>query len=256
MKLKTIRNLGVLALVTVTAWSGNAQNPKQKDTMNNVLLAEWQGPFSGVPAFDEMQVDLVKPAIEKGMQMHLAEIDKIASNPEPATFENTIIPFEKAGDALDRAFTYYGIYSSNMSSPEFREVQKELSPEIAEYQAKITQNEALFQRIKTVYDNAQKNPLEPEQQRVIKLIYEDFAMQGANLSKEDKQRYAEIDQELSKLYTQFSNNVLADEENYAVYLQEDQLGGLPESYVKSAATAAEQRGHEGEYAVTNTRSSM
>ena len=256
MKLKTIRNLGVLALVTVTAWPGNAQNPKQKDTMNNVLLAEWQGPFSGVPAFDEMQVNLVKPAIEKGMQMHLAEIDKIASNPEPATFENTIIPYEKSGDALDRAFTYYGIYSSNMSSPEFREVQKELSPEIAEYQAKITQNEALFQRIKTVYDNAQKNPLEPQQQRVIKLIYEDFAMQGANLSKEDKQRYAEIDQELSKLYTQFSNNVLADEENYAVYLKKDQLSGLPESYVKSAATAAEQRGHEGEYAVTNTRSSM
>ena len=107
-----------------------------------------------------------------------------------------------------------------------------------------------------MYDNAQKNPLEPEQQRVIKLIHEDFAMQGANLSKEDKQRYAEIDQELSKLYTQFSNNVLADEENYAVYLKKDQLSGLPESYVKSAATAAAQRGHEGEYAVTNTRSSM
>jgi peptidyl-dipeptidase Dcp len=209
-----------------------------------------------VPDFDKMEVDLIKPAIEKGMQMHLTEIDKIASNPEPPTFENTIIPMEKAGEALDRAFTYYGIYSSNVSSPEFREVQKELSPKISEYSSKISQNEALFQRIKSVYEEAQKDSLEAEQQRTIELIYKDFEMSGANLSKEDKERYAEINKELSKLYTQFSNNVLAEEENYVVYLDGNQISGLPESYVKSAATAAAERGHEGEYAVTNTRSSM
>ncbi|MDT0686693.1 M3 family metallopeptidase [Autumnicola psychrophila] len=227
-----------------------------QNQMENILLQEWDGPYEGVPDFDKMKVDLIQPAIEKGMELHLTEIDKIASNPEPPTFENTIIPMEKAGEALDRAFTYYGIYSSNISSPEFREVQKELSPKISEYSSKITQNEALFQRIKSVYEQAQKNPLEPQQQRTIELIYKDFEMSGANLSKEDKERYAEINKELSKLYTQFSNNVLAEEENYVVYLDENQINGLPESYVKSAATAAAQRGHEGEYAVTNTRSSM
>lgn len=91
---------------------------------------------------------------------------------------------------------------------------------------------------------------------MIDLIYEDFAMEGANLNESDKQRYATINKELSSLYTQFSNNVLADEENYVLYLDEGQLSGLPESYVKSAAKAAADRGKGGQYAVTNTRSSM
>ncbi|MDT0649172.1 M3 family metallopeptidase [Autumnicola edwardsiae] len=254
MKLKPLKLIGIFAFASITTLTQAQQNDQNQ--MDNTLLQEWDGPYEGVPYFDKMEVDLIKPAIEKGMEMHLTEIDKIASNPEPPTFENTIIPMEKAGEALDRAFTYYGIYSSNVSSPEFREVQKELSPKISEYSSKISQNEALFQRIKSVYEEAQKDSLEAEQQRTIELIYKDFEMSGANLSKEDKERYAEINKELSKLYTQFSNNVLAEEENYVVYLDGNQISGLPESYVKSAATAAAERGHEGEYAVTNTRSSM
>lgn len=256
MKNKLIKNLGIIFLTTITACNNNPDKKNSDNNMDNVLLAEWEGPFGGVPAFDQMKVELVKPAIEKGMKMHLDEIDKIANNPEPPTFENTIVPYERAGEALDRAFTYYGIYSSNMSSPEFRDVQKELSPEISEYSSKISQNEALFKRIKAIYESSQKDSLAPKKQRVVKLIYEDFAMQGADLDKEKKERYAEIDKELSKLYTQFSNNVLADEEDYVVYLTKDQLSGLPESYIKSAAMAAKDRGHEGEYAVINTRSSM
>ncbi|MFD1096273.1 M3 family metallopeptidase [Salegentibacter chungangensis] len=251
-----IKGLGVFALIAVTACNDNPEEEKKEHEMNNALLAEWTGPYEGVPAFDEMEVALVKPAMEKAMEMHLNEIEEIANNPEEPTFENTIIPYEKSGEPLERAYTYYGIYSSNVSSPEFREVQKELSPMLSEYRSKISQNEALFKRIKTVYEKSQKDSLPPQQQRVIELIYEDFAMQGADLNKEDKARYAEINKELSELYTKFSNNVLAEEENYVVYLNEDQLDGLPESYVKSAATAAEQRDHKGEYAVTNTRSSM
>ncbi|WP_373056194.1 M3 family metallopeptidase [Zunongwangia sp. H14] len=254
MKIKKIPLTCLFAFASFTAGL-QAQETISKE-MDNILLAQWQGPYQGVPAFQQMQVDLIKPAIEKGMAMHLAEIDNIANNPEPATFENTIIPMEKAGEPLDRAFTYYGIYSSNLSSPEFREVQKALSPEISEYRSKISQNEKLFKRIKTVYEKAQEDSLPPQQQRTIELIYKDFEMNGANLDKEAKARYAEINKELSKLYTQFSNNVLAEEENYVVYLNKDQLGGLPESYIKSAATAAEEKGHQGEYAVTNTRSSM
>ncbi len=254
MKLQIKKGLSVFALFSIMGYC-NGQENEQK-SMSNPLLAEWTGPYQGVPAFDKMEVELVKPAIRKGMEMHLAEIDKITANTEEPTFENTIIPMEKAGEELDRAFTYYGIFSSNISTPEFREVQRELAPEISEFSSKISQNEDLFKRIKSVYEKSKKNPLEPAQQRVIDLIYEDFAMQGAELNKEDKQRYAAINKELSGLYTQFSNNVLADEENYVIYLGKDQLGGLPESYIKSAAQAAEERGEKGKYAVTNTRSSM
>lgn len=254
MKLHIKKGLSIFALVSIIGYC-NGQENEQK-SMNNPLLAEWTGPYQGVPAFDEMKVDLVKPAIRKGMEMHLSEIEKITANPEEPTFENTIIPLEKVGEELDRAFTYYGIFSSNISSPEFREVQRELAPEISEFSSKISQNEELFKRIKTIYDKSQKDPLDAAEQRVIDLIYEDFAMQGAELNKEDKQRYAEINKELSGLYTKFSNNVLADEENYVIYLSEDQLDGLPESYIKSAAQAAEERGEKGKYAVTNTRSSM
>ncbi|GAB2771173.1 M3 family metallopeptidase [Actinomadura fibrosa] len=224
--------------------------------MENDLLKEWTGPYGGVPAFDEMDLVELRPAMEKGMALHLEEIEQIANNPEPPTFENTILAYEKSGEPLERAFTYYSIWSSNMSSPEFREIQQALAPQISEYSSKISQNENLFKRIKAVYENSLKDPLPPQQQRAVQLLYEEFAMEGADLGPEAKKRYAEINKQLSRLYTQFSNNVLAEEENYVVYLNEDQLSGLPESYVKAAAKAAADRGHEGEYAVLNTRSSM
>ena len=254
MKKKLRTGLSMIALFALIIQSTAQEN--NQEIMQNPLLKEWQGPYEGVPAFDKMEVSLIKPAIRKGMELHLEEINQIANNSAEATFENTIIPMEKAGKELDRAFTYYGIYSSNVSSPEFRAVQKELAPEISEYSSKISQNEALFKRIKTVYENSQEKPLDSAEQRVIDLVYEEFAMQGADLNEEDKKRYAEINKELSALYTKFSSNVLADEENYVIYLTEEQTGGLPESYVKSAAKAAEDRDHQGSYAVTNTRSSM
>lgn len=246
----------MIALAMISSCAYNPGNQKETENMTNPLIAEWEGPYQGVPSFDKMKVDLVKPAIRKGMELHLAEIDRITANPEDADFDNTIVPLEKAGKELERAFVYYGIYSSNISSPEFREVQKELAPEISEFRSRISQNEKLFRRIKTIYERSQKEPLQPAEQRTLDLIYEEFAMEGGDLNSEDKARYAEINKELSALYTQFSNNVLADEENYVIYLDKDQLGGLPESYVKSAAKAAADRGHGGKYAVTNTRSSM
>lgn len=235
------------------------QNDSKKETMNtseNVLLQEWAGPFGGVPAFDKMQLTDIKPALEKGMELNLAEIDAITSSNEAPTFENTIIPYEKAGEDLSRAFTYYGIWSANVSSPEFREIQKEMSPIISEFNSKISQNEALFKRIKTVYENSLNNPLDADQQRVVSLIYKNFEMNGAELSPEKKERYAAINKELASLYTNFANNILADEENYVVYLTADQLGGLSESMTKAMAKIAADKGEEGKYAVPNTRSYM
>lgn len=260
MKKRINTTLGVLLALVITSCGSEpkkqANNAMGNQTFENPLLQEWTGPYGGVPAFNEMQLSNLKEAITKGMELHLAAIDSIANNPEPATFENTIVAMEKAGEPLGRAFTYYGIWSSNLSSPEFREIQAELSPKISDYSSKISQNEKLFQRIKTVYENSLENPLPDAKQRLVKIIYTNFAMQGADLNEADKKRYAEINKQLSKLYNQFSNNLLADEGSYVTYLTEDQLSGLSESYIKSAAAAAAERGHEGKYAVTNTRSSM
>ena len=222
----------------------------------NVLLKEWTGPYGGVPAFDKMQVADIQSAVEQGMKENLEEIDAIANSTEAPTFENTIEAMERSGSTLDNVFTYYGILSSNMSSPEFREVQATLAPKLSEFSSKISQNQKLFERIKTVYENAQKTPLEDDQQRVVDLIYKGFAMRGAALDEDKKSRYAAIDKELSTLYNTFSDNVLHDEENYVTYLDDTQLGGLSEGFIKSAAAIAKSKGQDGKYAITNTRSSM
>ncbi|WP_237065309.1 M3 family metallopeptidase [Microbulbifer guangxiensis] len=223
---------------------------------SNPLLAEWTGPYGGVPAFDKMRVEDLKPAMEFAMAENLREIDAIAANPEPATFANTIAELERSGAELDRVFAYYGIWSANMSSPEFREVQGELAPKLADFQSRIIQNDALFQRIKAIYDARTKSDLDAEQQRVVELIYNEFANNGATLTGEAKQRYAEINKRLAELHTKFANNVLADEEGYTLFLSSDQLSGLPESFVKAAAALAEEQGQKGKFAITNTRSSM
>ena len=222
----------------------------------NPLLAPWTGPYGGVPAFDEMELAALTPALETAMQRALAEIDAIASDPEAPTFENTILALEGSGRDLDRVITFYGIWRSNLSTPEFREIQGELAPKLAEYQSKILQNEALFERIRAVHDSDRMDSMRPDQKRLVQLVYDGFARNGATLEGEAKERYAAINQRLAELHTAFSNNVLADEEGYVTYLDETQLGGLPDSFVQSAAAAAKERGHEGRYAITNTRSSM
>ena len=133
---------------------------------------------------------------------------------------------ESSGAELERAYAYYGVLSRNQSSPEFRVVQKKLAPNFADYRSKIIQNEKLFKRIATIYENAKKDPLEADQQRLLEWTYQTYEMSGAGLDKEKKHRYAEINKELSQLYTLFSDNVLHDEENYITFLTVDQLGGL------------------------------
>lgn len=253
----TLTNLktNFIALLVIGIILGSCTTT-EKETMNteNILLAEWTGPYGGVPAFDKMDLADVKPALEKGMELSLADIEVIANNTEPPTFENTIVEMERSGEELSRVFKYYGILSSNVSSPEFRAIQTEMSPILSEYRSKISQNAKLFARIKAVYDASKEAPLEADQQRVVDLTYDRFAMNGAELDSEAKERYAAINKELSGLYTKFSNNILADEEGYITYLTDDQLSGLSEGFVKAAAETAKENGEEGKYAITNTRS--
>jgi len=250
----------IVAIILVAACGEQTDGTDEADMSaaanGNILLAGWAGPYGGVPAFDKMDLVYLKAALESGMEKNLAEIDAIAENPDPPTFENTIVAMEDAGRDLDRVSTYRGIWSGNLSSPEFREIQMEMAPKLAEFGTKIIQNQALFDRIRTVYESDEAKSLRPDQQRLLLLVYDRFARNGATLTGEKKTRYAEINQRLAELHTQFGNSVLADEEGYVTYLTEDQLGGLPQSFVRAAAAAAADRGHDGEYAITNTRSSM
>ena len=222
----------------------------------DLLLAEWTGPFEGVPAFDKVELKGLIPALEEAMAMQLTEIDAIANNEAAATFENTIVAMERSGAELDRLFTYWGIWSANRSSAEFRAIQQEMAPKLSTFFSKINQNAKLFERISAVYKGEEFDKLRKDQQRVTWLTYNSFAQNGATLNEEDKKRYADINQRLAQLHTKFSNNVLADEENYVLFLEESQLSGLPDSVKAAAAGAATSKGEEGKYAITNTRSSM
>jgi len=222
----------------------------------DLLLAKWQGPFEGVPAFDQVSLSGLVPAMEEAMAKELAEVDLIANNNDAPTFENTIVAMERTGADLNRLFSYYGIWRSNKSSPEFRALQSEIAPKLSAFYSKINQNEKLFKRISAVYHSDETKAMSPENQRLVLLTYNSFARNGATLNAADKKRYAEINLALSKLQTKFGNNILADEEGYVLYLDKSQLGGLPESIINVAAAAADERDHQGQYAITNTRSSM
>jgi peptidyl-dipeptidase Dcp len=166
------------------------------------------------------------------------------------------VALEKAGSTLSRVFSYWGIWSSNNNSPEFREIQKEMVPKISAFNSSITGNEKLFAKVKAVYQSEDLKDLSSEEQRVTWLTYNSFARNGATLIGEAKARYAAINQEVAGLQTQFANNILADEENYVLFLNDDQLSGLSESLTSAAANAAKGLGKEGQYAITNSRSSM
>jgi len=166
------------------------------------------------------------------------------------------VALEKAGSALSRVFRYWGIWSSNNNSSEFRGIQKEMVPKISAFNSSITGNEKLFAKVKAVYQSEELKTLTSEEQRVTWLTYNSFARNGATLKGEAKARYAAINQEVAGIQTQFANNILADEENYVLFLNEDQLSGLSESLISAAANAAKGLGKEGQYAITNSRSSM
>jgi peptidyl-dipeptidase Dcp len=222
----------------------------------NPLLANWEGPYGGVPPFDKVQVALFKPALEAAMTENLADVDKIAKDPASPTFENTIVAMERAGSTLDRVSTLYGVWSGTMASPEFQVIQREMAPRLAAFNDQISQNEPLFKRIEAVYNSPDKKKLNAEQQRLIWLYYTNFVRSGAKLNPADKARLSQINQQLAGLFTKFGQNVLFEEDNEFVALKNDaDLAGLPQSVRDAAAAAAATKKQEG-WVITNTRSSV
>ena len=224
---------------------------------DNPLLRPWAGPFGGVPPFDQASPALLAPALEEGMALHLQELQAIADNPAPPTFENTIAAMERSGRALDRAATVYYIYGSTLSDDAVQQVERDIEPKLAAFRDRITQNEKLFKRIASVYATRESAGLTPEQQRLTWLVHNNFVRAGAKLDASAKQRLAAINQSLAGLFTRFSQNLLADEsERFLVLQSEADLAGLPESLRAGFAADAERRGQKGKWIVANTRSSV
>ena len=231
--------------------------PAPADNAANVLLADWTGPYGGLPPFDRVEVSAFKPALEEAMAENLAEVERIANTSEAPDFENTIAAMERAGSTLRRVNSIYGVWSGNMSTPEFQGVQREMAPRLAAFNDRITQNEALFRRIKAVYDSPAKASLTAEQQRLVWLYYTNFVRAGAQLDATAKARLSAVNQELAGLFTSFGQNILADETNhYVVIDNEADLAGLTESIRDAAASAAQAKGLSGKWVITNTRSSV
>ena len=223
----------------------------------NPLLAPWTGPFGGVPPFDRVQVADLQPALETAMASQLVEIDRIAADPAPANFENTIAAMERTGRELDRAQTIFGIYTSTLNDDAVQKVEREMAPKLAAHRDRITQNEALFKRIAAVYETREDSGLTPEQQRLSWYYYTNFVRAGAKLDPEAKRQLSEINVALAGLYTRFSQNVLADENNQQLVIEnEADLAGLPASVRSGAAQVAEARGQKGKWVIANTRSSI
>lgn len=224
---------------------------------DNPLLQPWQGPFGGVPPFDRVRVADFVPAMDAAMAQTLAEVEQIANNPAPPTFANTIAAFERTGRTLNRVATVYGVWGANLSTPEFQAVERELDPKLAAFADQITQNAALFRRIEAVYQSPERQQLTPEQQRLCWKHRDDFVRAGAKLGTADKAQLSEINQQLARLYTQFSQNVLADEtDQFLVLEQPGDLAGLPRSVVDAAAASAAARKLAGKWVIDNTRSSV
>ena len=225
------------------------------DASASILLAEWTGPYGGVPPFEGVPVEAFAPALEQSMAQLLAEVDVIANSEEAPTFANTIAALEGVGASYDRVTTVYGVYVGTMSNDSLREVESEMAPKMASLWDKITQNSALFARIEAVYTGPEYATLNPEQQRLAWKVHKDFVRSGAKLDDAKKVRLAAINQELAGYYTSFSQNLLKDEETWITLESADDLAGMPESWIASSASQAEERGLPGKWVVVNTRSS-
>lgn len=247
----------VLSLFANSKTFGNTiENFNMTNTAEtNPLLENWTGNYGGVPGFDKVKVSHFKPAIESAIIEKLAEIDKIANNSEPATFENTIVAMEKAGNSLSRISAVFGVWSGNLNNDEFAKVETEMSPKLAEVGDKITQNTKLFERIEKVYNGGKMPKLNSVQQRLTWRYYTSFVRFGAKLDAAKKNRLSEINQKLAGLFTKFSQNLLADEAKYILIENEAELAGLPDDFKSSASEQATSKKLKG-WLIANTRSSV
>jgi peptidyl-dipeptidase Dcp len=226
----------------------------------STLLKSWTGPYGGVPPFRDVRVDEFSIAFDVAIAQAEKDIEAIANNPKPATFENTLLPLETAGQTLDRLETLFDVHASNLNVGPIPDLEREVTPKLAAHADSITQNSKLFARIETVHTDVfekQTVVFEADAQRLLDETYKEFIRSGARLSAGDKAKLSQMNSRLARLFTDFNQNVLEEEKGHVTWIEsEDDLAGLSESTIASMAEAAKEKGGKAAYAVTNTRSSM
>jgi peptidyl-dipeptidase Dcp len=223
---------------------------------DNILLADWTGPYEGVPPWDKVTPALFPEAFQFAIDEQQREVNAIVNNPAAPTFQNTVEALERAGERLGRVGSIFGVMSGNMATPEYQALQREWGPKLSAASDAIVLNPQLFQRIKTIYDARETAGLDAKQQRLVTRMYEGYIRRGANLNAEQKQQLSAYNQQLARLFAEFSEKVLADESTH-IAANEAELKGVPQD-VKAAALAAgkERKLPAGVAAIVNTRSAV
>lgn len=242
-----MKNLIVIAATALTLGACSHQN--KTDMADNPFLAPYDTKYE-IPPFDKIEYGHYLAALDSGINQKTAQILEITSNPDSATFENTIMPLEHSGEILDRVAAVFFALDESNSSPEMVEIAESFYPKYSQFADEMTMNDDLFARIKTVYDN--REGLDPDQKRAVEEYYKQFARNGALLSAEKKEELKAVNTELAELYLTFNKNLLNATNAFSITVSDStELAGLPASSIAVAAEEAANRGlGEGNWVFT------
>jgi peptidyl-dipeptidase Dcp len=219
----------------------------------NPLIAPFETPF-GVPPFSQIKDDHYIPAFERGMEKQRAEVQAIISNPQEATFENSVAALDYSGSLLSRVSNVFLPMHSAESNDRIQEIAEEIAPKLSAHRDHIVMESRLFERIKDVHDRRNHISLTREQRRLLEETVKKFVRGGTQLESAEKARLIGINQRISVLEVQFSDNLLAENNEFKLIIEKSEdLSGLPANAVTAAAEAAEQAGFEGKLTASDFR---
>ena len=241
------RYIIVLSVLLTALTMSNCKNETKK--LPNPFFEEWTTPY-GVPPFDRIKAYHYEPAFEQAMSLHNQEIEAIVANSEPATFENTLAAMDRSGRLLSDVSNIFSMMCAAETSPELQELEEKIMPRMAAHSDAILMNEALFARVKDVYDSRLSRDLTPEQIRLTEKVYNNFVRSGALLDPQKKARLAEINEELSAATVRFGSNILAENNNYKLVLSKSDVERLPASVRDAAKAKAHELGYDNKYVFT------
>jgi peptidyl-dipeptidase Dcp len=225
-------------------------------TARNPLLATWKTPFK-VPPFERFKPAHFRPAIDKAIETHKAEVEKILASAASPTFANTVAAMEKAGTLLSRVLRVFYNLTSADTNPELQAIERDIAPILSQHGTAIALDPRYFARVDTIFARGKRQKLDAEQRRVLERTHSGLVRAGARLEPAAKKRMAEINARLATLGTTFAQNVLADEQAYKLVLEnEADLAGLPDFVCAAAKRAGDDLGHPGKHVITLSRSSI
>ncbi len=252
-----MRKLIIVFCALHLASGAPAQMNTNKADMNNPFFREYKTPFQ-VPPFDDIKPEHFLPAIEEGIRQHTAEIDLIISGRDLPDFNNTILPYDTSGELLSDVSKVFGNLNGANTNALIQKLAREISPKLTKHGDDILLNPELFRKIKSVYDHRLTLGLSGDQLRVVEKIYNDFVRGGANLSAQDQAKLRLVNEELSKLSLQFSENVLAEtNKNFRLVIDNKKdLEGLSPDVIEAAAIQATKDSVPGKWSFTLQKPSM